>query len=124
VQSLPSKHVLIVEDDETYRRMVERMLAAGGYRVTAAIDFASAMRVLESEETIDLLLADVRMPAGTPHGLSIGRIAQLRRGSLKVLYMTGAYDVRDFALFGQDARVLHKPFTAGELVAAIEAAIA
>jgi DNA-binding NtrC family response regulator len=116
-------HILVVEDDESFRRMIVRMLEDVGFRATGAADFAAAMAVLDSDEAIDLLLTDIGMPPGTPHGFSIGSVAQRRRQKLKLLYMTGAYDPSEFALFSEDATVLRKPFTIADLVKAVEAAL-
>jgi DNA-binding NtrC family response regulator len=119
-----ARHILVVEDNESYRRLITRMLEDAGFRVTGAADFAAAMAVLDSAEVIDLLLSDIGMPPGTPHGFSIGSVAQRRRHDLKLLYMTGAYDPKEFALFSEDATVLRKPFTIADLVNAVEAALA
>ena len=118
-----ARHLLVVEDNESYRRVITRMLEDAGFRVTGAADFAAAMAVLDSPEQIDLLLSDIGMPPGTPHGFSIGSVAQRRRQELKLLYMTGAYDPKEFALFSEDATVLRKPFTIADLVKAVEAAL-
>ena len=66
-----TRHILVVEDDESFRRMIVRMLEDVGFRATGAADFAAAMAVLDSDEAIDLLLTDIGMPPGTPHGFSI-----------------------------------------------------
>jgi len=121
--SKTSRHILVVEDNEPYRRLITRMLEHAAFRVTSAADFAAAMAALDGTDEIDLLLSDIGMPPGTPHGFSIGSVAQRRRQKLKLLYMTGAYDPREFALFSEDATVLRKPFSAAELVAAIEKAL-
>ena len=118
-----ARHILVVEDDESYRRLIARMLENAGFRVTGAADFAAAMAVLDGAEEIDLLLSDIGMPPGTPHGFSIGSVAQRRRQALKLVYMTGDYDPTEFALFSEDATVLRKPFSAAELVKAIEKAL-
>ena len=77
--------------------------------------------LIEGSARIDFLLADVGMPAGTPHGLSIGKMAQLRRPGLKVLYMSGS-DLGEFAMFHGEPK-LRKPFTTEELIAAVKAAL-
>ena len=115
----PQRHILVVEDDDAYRRLVARMLQRAGYAVTAVEDFAAAVKVIDGAQAIDLLLTDIGMPAGTPHGLSIGNVAQFRRQGLRVLYMTGEHDATQFAQFAPDAKVLQKPFTADQLVAAV-----
>jgi len=114
-------HILVVEDDAQYRRLVTRMLEQAGYRVTAAENFTTAIPVIEGEGALDLLLVDVGMPAGTPHGLSIAKMAELRRSNLKVVYMSGS-NPEGYALFG-DRPLLRKPFSARDLIATIEAAL-
>ncbi|HVJ54521.1 MAG TPA: response regulator [Aliidongia sp.] len=113
------RHVLVVEDDESYRRLVVRMLESAGYRVTAAGDFAAAMAVIDGPEAIDLLLTDVGMPPGTPHGVSIGSVAQLKRRELRLIYMSGGFDPTDFVLHDEAAMILRKPFTVSELTEAV-----
>lgn len=117
------KCILVVEDDPVCRRMVVRMLETAGFSVMAAEDFASAIAFIESPAQIDLLLADVAMPAGTPHGLSIGRMAELRRSKLKVLYMSGTYDPVELARYNLGSMLLPKPFTAAQLTDAVAAAM-
>jgi len=53
---------------------------------------------------------------GGPNGIALGNMSQLRRSSLKVIYMSGTYDVQWAASYGDAAAVLQKPFTAKELV--------
>jgi CheY-like chemotaxis protein len=119
-----SGHILVVEDDEAYRRLVERMLEGSGFKVTTAGDFAAAMTVIDGPDPIDLLLTDIGMPAGTPHGVSIGSIARLKRSNLKLIYMSGGYDPTDFALYAENSTILRKPFTAAALIEAVRDSIA
>src|SRR5215472_18551101 len=111
-------HVVVVEDDPQFRRLVLRMLEAAGYRATETDGFAAAIELVESGAPVDLLLADIGMPAGTPHGFSIGKVAQHRKPGLKVIYMTGS-DPAAY-LLAQGELVLRKPFTSKELIAAIQ----
>jgi DNA-binding NtrC family response regulator len=119
-----AKHILVIEDDEGYRRLVKNMLEAADFRVTTAGDFTSAMQVIESEEPLDLLLADVQLPTKTPHGLAIGLMTKKKRPGLATIYMTGSFDAEKFAELTQGAKVLAKPFTAAQLVGTIYAALA
>ena len=116
-------HVLIVEDDEAFRRFVVRALAGHGYRITAAEDFEAAIGVIERTEPVHLLIADVSLWPGSPHGVALGNMAQLRRGSLKVIYMSGTYDMSWVAPYGDAAAVLQKPFTAKVLVDTVRAVL-
>jgi len=117
------KHILVVEDDDAYARLVRRMLEAEGFRVTTAKDFVSALPIIEGSDEVDLLLADVNLPPGTPHGLSVGLMAEGRRSDLKTIYMSGSIDMEAIARFAPNAKVLRKPFTAAELAAVIKTAL-
>lgn len=55
------KSVLVVEDDPDQRRLLERMLTAGGWRVLTAPDGAAGVRVATAEPP-DVVVLDVMMP--------------------------------------------------------------
>ncbi|SRR5260221_14083639 len=120
--SAPQRHVLLVEEDEEFRTGVQGMLAEAGFRVTAAVDFFAAIKVIEAGERIDLLLTGLRMTAGTPNGMAISRMVRLRRRQLPTLYMTGFYEPTVLSALDPGVPILTKPFTARELVAAITVA--
>lgn len=124
MDSATGKCILVVEDDPAYRRLVVRMLEDAEYSVIAAEDFASAIAIIESAARIDLLLADVAMPPGTPHGMAIGRMAELRRHNLKVLYMSGTYDLGELSRHSPNEKILKKPFTVPQLTDAVAEALA
>jgi len=58
---VPKSHVLVVDDEELYRRALERILIRSGYAVTCARDAAEAMAVVTAQP-VDLVLSDVKMP--------------------------------------------------------------
>ena len=55
------KTVLLVDDDESLRRVVEYNLHEEGYHVLTAVDGAAGWRTFQTE-SVDLVLTDVRMP--------------------------------------------------------------
>jgi two-component system, cell cycle sensor histidine kinase and response regulator CckA len=117
-----TRHILVVEDDEAYSRVVKRMLEAAGFQVTTASNFATALPIIEGTALVDLMLADINMPIGTPHGLSIGLMAESKRHNLKIIYMSGSVDPAQIARFAPHAKLLRKPFSAQELLQAIKTA--
>jgi CheY-like chemotaxis protein len=119
---MEQQHILVVEDEPAFRRLVVRMLERAAYRVTQAEDYVNALKLVETDRTIGLLLVDVGMPAGTPHGIAIGKMSQLRQSRLKVVYMTGG-DSEQIAEHTDGAPVLQKPFTADQLATAIKDAL-
>jgi CheY-like chemotaxis protein len=116
-------HLLVVEDDAAFRRFVVRALESGGFRVTAAENFAAAIKVIEQGDRVDLLISDVGLGPGEPHGIALGNMAQLRRSHLKIIYITGSYDPQLVNQYGAPTAVLQKPFTAETLIAAVTAAL-
>lgn len=63
-QDKPTSHpktILLIDDDESLRRVVEYNLHEEGYRVLTAVDGAAGWRTFQAE-AVDLILTDVRMP--------------------------------------------------------------
>lgn len=113
------KRIVLVEDDAAFRYAVERALSQAGFDVLPANDYSQALKVLESDEPVDLLLTDVVMPKGI-NGFALARMGRMRRANLKVLYMT-AYDMPSAEA---DGKILRKPITEDELVEEAKRAIA
>ena len=53
--------ILIVEDDNSYSKLLQTAFTAEGFTVVAAEDGNAALRCLAAE-TVDLILSDVQMP--------------------------------------------------------------
>ena len=106
--------VLMVEDEESVRKLVRKILGEGGYKVLEAADGEHALALIaEHRSEIDLVLTDVVMPRiGGPE--LIARLREIRPES-KVLYMSG-YTDRTVPL-EQSARAafIQKPFTPAQL---------
>jgi CheY-like chemotaxis protein len=81
-------HILVVEDDPTCREALGRVLQREGYDVSLTADFRGALEILESDQPIGLMLADIVMPDRV-NGIALSRMARLRRRDIKVVYMTG-----------------------------------
>jgi signal transduction histidine kinase/ActR/RegA family two-component response regulator len=115
-----SATILLVEDEADVRKVVKRMLAAGGYTVLEADGPRQALTLFEQKgDRIDLLLTDVTMPEMNGSELS-ARIAQLKPG-LKTLFMSGfAADViGGSGILPEGVNVLEKPFAPDALTARI-----
>jgi CheY-like chemotaxis protein len=119
----PGKHILVVDDDAFYRDLVLWILEDAGFQVTTAEDFSAAIKVIEGDQHVHLMLADVQMPVGTPNGVAISRMARLRRHKLPIIYMTGFYDPAKLGAVEPDIAVLSKPFTGQNLLLMVETAL-
>jgi two-component system NtrC family sensor kinase len=110
--------VLVVEDDEQVNRFAAEALEERGYRVLAAPDGPTALRLLDhaADLSVHLLMTDVVLPAGM-NGRQLADEVLRRRPGVKVLYITG-YTRNAIIHHGRldpDIELLTKPFTADAL---------
>lgn len=85
----PAYHVLVVEDDESSRRTLARLLELSGFRVTAVPDAPSALSaVVSATSPVDLVLTDYHLPG--VDGVRLIRELRSSRPSMVVAVMTGA----------------------------------
>jgi len=110
--------VLLVEDDPSLRRLVERLLAKLGYTVIVATGAEGAIaRFTNSDIGIDLLITDVNMPG--MRGPELAQRLLASRPGLKVLYVSGSDDAIDKDLLTRRADFLQKPFSTEQFAAKI-----
>jgi len=112
--------VLLVEDDAAVAAVARGFLEAASCQVAAASSGEQAMRLLESDPAIDLLLSDVALGAGM-RGTALAEAAQRLRPQLPVLLMTGySAEFPDAsARLPMQWELLPKPFSREQLLAAI-----
>lgn len=116
--------VLVVDDEPTVRMLIGDTLAELGYRGIEAADAASALKVLESDAHIDLLITDIGLPGGMS-GKDLADVAREARPNLKVLFITGYADnaaVTNGRL-EHGMQLLSKPFPMDKLAARIRSMI-
>jgi CheY-like chemotaxis protein len=65
-----AKHILLVEDDDTNRKLVRIVLSGARYRISEAASVEQALALLQREKP-DLLLLDIRL--GNGNGLDVIR---------------------------------------------------
>ena len=115
-----AERVLVVDDDPSLRRMLERTLTAEGFDVAVAADGGAALAAAERTAP-DLIVLDVAMPG--LDGLSVCR--RLRaKGLLTPILMLTARDAVPDRVSGLEAGAddyLVKPFAIEELVARLHA---
>ena len=112
--------ILVVEDDEDVRALVNATLEDLNYRVISATDGPSALGVLNSDQHIDLLFIDVVMPGGM-NGLQLAERARDRRPELPIL-LTSGYNEEFIGArpsFGANLPLIRKPFRRRQLAETI-----
>ncbi len=116
------KTILIVDDEERIRRILETTLTEKGYGVVTAADGEEAIRRLE--EPVDLVLTDLKMPRGD--GMSVLEHARSREPAIPVIVMTAFGTVESaVAAMKQGATdYITKPFNLDEVEILVERALA
>lgn len=117
-----SKTVLLIDDDESLRRVVEYNLREDGYRVLTAADGTSGLQAFQAE-SVDLVLTDVRMPE--MDGLDLLTRVKTMQPDLPVVVLTahGTIDSAVEAMKLGASDYLTKPFNRDQLKAAVRKAL-
>lgn len=116
--------ILVVDDEDTVRHVVGRMLRASGFAVLEARDGREALQLVQQREhPPDLILTDVVMPL-----LNGGELASRVRASRpdqRILLMSAyaSEDLRQRGLYPEDLPFVQKPFTADQLVRTVRSAL-
>jgi two-component system nitrogen regulation response regulator GlnG len=115
--------ILVADDEDSLRWVLERGLRGAGYEVTAVKDGAEALAAFEADP-FDLVFLDVRMP-GLDGLAALERLRQ-RRGDAYVVVMTahGTMDTAIKAMQRGAYDYLAKPFDLDEVLLLTERALA
>lgn len=111
----PDAHLLIVDDDERIRGLLQKFLIRNGFLVSSARDAAHADRILSGLD-FDMVVLDVMMPG--EDGVSFCRRLRAEREDLPILLLTAKGDTQD-RIVGLEAGAddyLPKPFEPKELL--------
>jgi PAS domain S-box-containing protein len=114
------KRVLVVDDDNAVLESTLRMLDFLGYAAIPAESGREALRLIASGIALDLVLADFAMPGMS--GVELADAIHAERPDLPVILVTGYVDLDVVKQFGE-AHILQKPYTEGDLVDKITAAL-
>ncbi|MBB3994033.1 two-component system phosphate regulon response regulator OmpR [Sulfitobacter undariae] len=114
-------HILIVDDDERIRTLLQKFLIRNGFLVTAARDAAHARRVLAGLQ-FDMIILDVMMPG--EDGLTLTRsLRETMTTPILLLTAKGDTDNRIEGLEAGADDYLAKPFEPKELLLRINAVL-
>ncbi|MFJ4246941.1 PAS domain S-box protein [Pseudomonas sp. NPDC089741] len=110
--SVPRLSVLVVDDDSLVLTSTSLLLEDLGHRVVSATSGAQALKLLEQNEIIDLMITDMAMPQMS--GAQLAHSVRLLKPDLPIILATG-YAERLEGFAAQLPR-LPKPFTQLNLV--------
>jgi PAS domain S-box-containing protein len=107
--------VLVVDDADGLRELVQRLLQREGYNVLVAGNSEEALRRFAQGPPIDVMLTDVVMPGSSGPELT-AKIVE-RHPSLKVIYMSGYTEdaIVQHGVLLPGIAFLNKPFTSEAL---------
>ncbi|HET8713212.1 MAG TPA: response regulator [Gemmatimonadales bacterium] len=113
--------VIVIDDQDPIRRIVRRALEQAGHEVLDAADGASGMQIL-AQHSADVVISDIFMPGQD----GIETLRQIRKDfpAVRVIVMSGGdssglLDLRQDAELLGAVKSLRKPFTAREIVDAV-----
>jgi CheY-like chemotaxis protein len=112
--------VLVVEDQDSVRRLASQALHACGYRVLEAARGDEALRLVEAlQGSCQLVVTDVVMPGIS--GKALAEQLRARWPEIKVLFMSGYPNevILRHGLMNGEVNYLQKPFTPSELAAKV-----
>jgi two-component system, cell cycle sensor histidine kinase and response regulator CckA len=107
-----SETILLVEDAEPLRELMQTVLQSHGYVVLSAKDGSEALRVSDQQKgPIHLLLTDVVMPG--INGNELSKRLKPTRAKMKVLYVSGYTNdaIVRHGILEHAVAILQKPFT-------------
>jgi FixJ family two-component response regulator len=114
--------VAVIEDDDSYRNAVRRLLTSAGFSVQS---FASAEEFLSSDQQrhTGCLIADVRMPGMS--GLDLQSKLNSEHCPIPTIFITAHGDekMRLQAMRGGAVKFLAKPFDGETLLGAVRVAL-
>lgn len=114
-QDQATTHMLVVDDEESMRRVIGRMLERNGYLVTTASSGEEAMR-LAAECTFDIAFVDLRL--GDMSGLEVAGELRRRTPSTHIIFVSGdplLDKLRDEKKSDNLAAFIKKPFDMQEV---------
>ena len=117
--------VLVIDDDEEIRTIVEHMLVGAGHQVELALDGAEGLRLF-GKHPPDLVLTDINMPGLDGHDV----IAAIRvlHPEVPIIAVSGGGTIAPDELLVQASalgavEIIMKPFEFRQLVGAVERAL-
>jgi PAS domain S-box-containing protein len=86
-QAASGETVLVIEDEPVVRGVILEMLVGNGYQALEAVDGPAGLKIMCSDQRIDLLVTDVGLPG--MNGRQVADQAREIRPELKILFITG-----------------------------------
>ena len=114
--------VLLVDDDAAFADAAARSFESVGMRTVVALDSMAALDAFDSN-AIDVVVADIKLPAGEPYGTALARMINNKKPRVPFILMTAHPELltKEIALPGPN---LCEPLEIAELCRAIRVRLA
>lgn len=111
-------HVLLVEDEQDLREIVEDALSFRGFTITPVCNGVEALARLRQPHSFSHVVTDVNMPEGVS-GLEVAAAALAQHPQLRVIVASG-YQRSQLPPIPDAAAFLPKPYRMHQLLAALD----
>lgn len=111
-----NNRILIVDDEESSRDALARLLAAKGYDVETVGDSQQAVRAMGDRPAATVLL-DIGLPFMP--GDCFATFLNIRHPKTRIIFISGQYDMIDPERFGGDTLFFRKPLDIDALLGAL-----
>jgi DNA-binding NtrC family response regulator len=114
--------ILLVDDEQSVRAIVVKILRRAKYNVIEAENGETALQIAKTHPgKIDIVITDMFMPG--LRGPEVVQALTPMRPGLRALFMSGYADQDSRTSVPSGANFLSKPFSGQELTAAVEAVL-
>ena len=115
-----SKNILVIEDEESVRHALSKILENYGYAVTCAADAEAGLQAFDAAACTDIVLTDLSLPGMS--GWELADVLKGRNPGVPVILLSGwDIDPGDVKKHKSVEMILSKPVKIKDLLAAIMA---
>lgn len=117
---MSSPRLLVIDDDDSVRRVTCQMLRHGDYDVAEANSGRAGLECFNNSN-FDLVLLDVSMP--DMGGVEVSKVIREAMPDQKIIFMTGHAEQEDFGLDNPHTWMLGKPFRLAQLLETVKSVL-
>ncbi len=120
--TLPAKIVLVVDDNDEFRKLVKQLLELADYKVFDASNSYEALEIVKQNTSIDLVLCDIILP--DMKGPDLVKEIRGKLPDIEVIFMSGYVSVGIISndveqVLTSNNNFLQKPFPNRDLLEAV-----
>jgi two-component system response regulator AtoC len=121
MSKIPERRLLIIDDEENMRHMLQALVSRHGYQVETAAGVEEALAAIGSRH-FDFILCDVRMPGMDGMDFLAKGVDRLQNSTVIMMSAFGSIDTAIEAMKAGAYDFISKPFKADEVIMALRKA--